>query len=89
MQLTEIQRQKLLEKLNSFGSPPICPICKSNTWAISDSLFEIREFHEGKLKIGGNIYPLVPLTCSKCGNTYLLNAVILELLDPQKKEEQK
>ncbi|HRZ28570.1 MAG TPA: hypothetical protein P5295_17300 [Spirochaetota bacterium] len=89
MKLTNEQRSKLIEKLNSFGPAPECPICKSKTWSLSDSLFEIREFHEGGLKLGGGIIPLVPLTCTKCGNTNLLNAVILELIDPHKKEDQK
>ena len=89
MKLSEEQKKKLISKLNSFGVPSQCPICKSGTWTVSDTIFELREFQGGSLVIGGNqgIYPVIPLTCSNCGNTYFLNPLMLGILEPPKKKE--
>lgn len=90
MKLSKEQQNKLIAKLNSFGSLAKCTVCGNSNWNISDTVFEMREFQGGNLVLGGNqgIYPVIPLTCSTCGNTHFLNAVLLDVLDPQKKEEQ-
>ena len=91
MKLNEEQRSKLVEKLNSMGSPTICPLCNSGEWNVSDTIFELREFQGGSLVVGGDhsIYPVIPLTCNECGNTYFLNPLKLGILDPQNREDQK
>lgn len=54
-----------------------CPICKSDSWSISD-VFEWREFTGGDLFVGGStqLFPMFPLTCTVCAFTYTFNAVI-------------
>jgi hypothetical protein len=85
MKLTEEQKQFLNEKLNSLGIPPKCNICSSDEWSASDTIFEVREFQGGSLIIGGNqsIYPVIPISCNKCGNTVFINALRIGVLSPQ------
>lgn len=78
MKLDDKQREKLLKHLQEKWKPPAtCPVCKSNTWDVSKEIYELREFQGGGLVLGGSpIVPLVPVTCTTCGNTVLLNALV-------------
>jgi hypothetical protein len=51
-------------------------MCGVGNWNVQDSTFELREFHEGTLVVGGPIIPVVPVVCTNCGNTILVNAII-------------
>lgn len=69
------------EKFKEFMSTKLnnpCILCGERNWNVSDKYYELREFTGGNMIIGGNtgIIPLIPLTCSKCGNTILINAVV-------------
>lgn len=45
-------------------------------------IFELREFNDGNFVLGPNsaITPVIPVTCSNCGNTVFVNALIAGLL---------
>lgn len=60
-----------------------CPICQNNTWGISDKLAELREFHHGDIIMGGQVYPLIVLSCKVCGYIHLFNAILAGLIDPK------
>jgi hypothetical protein len=85
MKLSEEQKRLLNEKLNNLAVPPLCSICSSNDWSATDTIFELREFQRGSLTIGGNqsIYPVIPITCNKCGNTLFINAIRIGILAPE------
>lgn len=53
-----------------------CPVCKGQTWAVPNCLFELREFSGGGLVIGGDmsVYTVVPVICENCGYTHLFSA---------------
>jgi hypothetical protein len=53
-----------------------CPVCKGQVWAVSNCLFELREFSGGALVIGGDmsLYSVVPVICENCGCTHLFSA---------------
>ena len=53
-----------------------CPLCKTGTWEIQDSLFELRQFNNGNMVVGGPIIPVVVVLCKNCGNTVLINALV-------------
>lgn len=58
-------------------------MCHGREWNVTDKFFELREFNNGDLVIGGPnnaITPLVPVTCKNCGNTILINALTTGLL---------
>ena len=58
-----------------WGNKP-CPICDSNSWYVSDKVYELREFHNGNLIVAGvPIFPVIPVTCNNCGNTVMVSAL--------------
>lgn len=58
-----------------------CPMCEENNWTVSDKIFELREYYGGDMVIGtGQITPVVPIICGKCGNTVLVNALISNVI---------
>ena len=59
---------------SKWGNRP-CPICDSNSWYVSKKVFELREYHNGKLIGGAPIFPVIPVTCNNCGNTVMVSAV--------------
>lgn len=82
MELSEPQREKVLEKLHElWGSNP-CELCGWSDWDLSDHLLELREFAKGALLVGGVVVPLVALYCTRCGNVRLANAIALGILNP-------
>jgi hypothetical protein len=77
MQLTPEQREKFVSSLRTLWrvSPPKCASCGNNRWEISDRVFEMREFEGGNLVVGGSIYPVIPVTCTQCGQAMFFNAL--------------
>jgi len=82
MKLNDAQKQKLLEKL-AFLKTSNCPICGESGWIVNDTIFEMREFQGGPLRIGDGtaILPIIPVTCKKCGHTIIFNALSLKLIE--------
>ncbi|MBL87730.1 MAG: hypothetical protein CMO82_13885 [Winogradskyella sp.] len=68
--------EKVIQHLNEkWGNRP-CPMCQTNSWTVSDTVYELREFHGGNVVLGsGPIYPIVPVSCNNCGNSVLVNAL--------------
>ncbi len=89
MKLTKEQQQELIEKLNElWKNQKTCSICQSQNWNVSDTVFEIREFHGGSMVVGGSaIVPIITLTCMKCGQTIFLNAMSLGIVEPPKQNK--
>lgn len=81
MKLTEQQYQKVLQAVREKWKPPAqCPVCRSNNWDVSREVYELREFQHGSIVLGATaLVPLVPVTCGVCGNTVLLNALVIGL----------
>ena len=67
---------KFLQHLNTKWSGRPCAQCGAATWQVQDVIFELRGFSGGSLVLGGPIIPLIPVTCSNCGNTILINAIL-------------
>ena len=83
----QVDMRELVAWLNSqWIGPKICPICKQNKWNISDKPVEVRQFQGGGLVVGGQVYPLIAITCTVCGYTLLINAIVAGLLKPEAKE---
>jgi len=77
------------EKLNEYLDKinvTSCPLCGNNNWTVSDTIFQSVEFDYRGILINGASYPIVPLTCSTCGNTYFINALVAKLIDPPQKD---
>jgi len=89
----EYTRERAMEWLNKhWNTPKSCPICKNNNWGASDSVLEVREFHQGYLVYGRPVYPLFLVTCNTCGYTMFFNALVADFtleqttVDETKKE---
>lgn len=81
LRLSSDNIKALLAKLNKTLKP--CGACGSGKWKITDTVFELREFNQGGLVVGGGsqLLPVIALMCDVCGNTLLFNALILDLVE--------
>ena len=86
MPIDQKDKDKLIkfwdEKIPDMG---VCPLCKKSQWSVSDTLWEVREFFQGGLKVGSPVYPVIIVTCNNCGNTYFLNAIVAGIVKPEQK----
>ena len=92
MELTSQQQRIVIEKLGKMIGKRPCSSCGANIeFSINSRIFELREFNKGSLVIGGNtaVVPLVVVTCPKCGETKLYNALMLGLLKQEKNIDEK
>jgi aconitase B len=82
MKLTESQIQALKDRFDNpeFWKDPKCPACNSADWAANDTIFQLPEFHQGGILLGGLTFPILPVTCNKCGYVLLFNAMILGII---------
>lgn len=72
--------QQIIDFLNDKWKSNTCPYCGKQEWNVTESVFELREFNEGNLNVGGPITPVIPITCQNCGNTVFINALTSGLL---------
>ena len=89
MKISPKKKQEILNIITSQCTVRKCPMCGGNNWNIEDKIFELREFNNGNLILGGgnsSIIPLLAKTCTQCGNTQFLNALMCGAIDraPQK-----
>jgi hypothetical protein len=59
-----------------------CPMCGTGPWNVQDRVFQLSEFHDGNMVIGGPLIPVVPVTCGNCGYTVVVNAILSGALPP-------
>lgn len=79
-----IEESKVTEYLKRI-KPPACPLCGQKNWTVSTQIFQALEYHEDTLIASGATFPMVPLSCINCGNTYFINAIIAKFIEPQTK----
>lgn len=73
--MAKFDSEKLLAHLRSKWGSRSCPMCHGGPWQVQDSIFQLLEFNEGGLRIGGPVIPVVPVICGNCGNTMMVNAL--------------
>jgi len=75
MTLSSDQKSVVIERFKetTMGS---CPLCQQQQWRIADDVYELRQFHHGRVVVGDQtaILPLLVLNCGHCGYTALFNA---------------
>ena len=81
MKLDFEQKEKVKQLLDEKTSEKVlCPVCGHKEWNLSDTIFEIREYHGGDFIAGkGSIVPVIVLTCTNCGNSLFFNAIPPEI----------
>ncbi|MCQ2578051.1 MAG: hypothetical protein MJ176_05925 [Treponema sp.] len=73
---------KAIER-NLGGNDLVCPLCKSTEWTVTSKIYKLPIFHEDDISAIMNrddCFPVIPLICEKCGNTYFINAVAANIL---------
>lgn len=55
-------------------------MCGKGSWTALDSTYQLSEYNEGSLVLGGPLVPVVPVTCGSCGNTVLVNAIVAHVV---------
>ena len=79
--MTKVDGTKLLEHLRAKWASKPCPMCGAGPWNVQDSAFQLTEFSQGGLVIGGPVIPVVPVVCGNCGNTVLVNALVARVIN--------
>ena len=75
--MEETQRNRLIQHLEQKWKEKSCPLCGESAWNVPEETYELREFHGGGLVVGPvPIVPVLPVTCSNCGNTVLINGIV-------------
>lgn len=81
--------EKLIKFLNEKWGSRACPMCKGGPWEVQGKIFQLMEFSGGGLVVGGPIIPVVPVSCSNCGHTVLVNALLAGALQKPAAEGEK
>lgn len=84
--MSKIDSEKVIKHLQEKWKGARCSMCGEGSWAVQDSAFQMTEFSHGGLAIGGPVIPVVPVMCSNCGNTVLINAILAGVV---KQDEEK
>ncbi len=74
--MSQIKTDAVIAFLNSKWGDRSCPMCNSGPWNVQDRIFQLNEFHQGNLVVGGPLIPVIPVSCGNCGHTVLVNAII-------------
>ncbi|MDF9826222.1 hypothetical protein M2447_000298 [Ereboglobus sp. PH5-10] len=73
--MTQEETNKVVEHLKIHWAGKACPYCQNAHWVVPESIFQLIEFHKDGVSLGGPVVPVIPITCKKCGNTALVNAL--------------
>lgn len=83
--MKKIDTSKLVAHLDGTWKNKECMICGSSQWTVSDKIHQLREYEDGGIITGSNIFPVVPIVCRNCGLTIFINPVVAKVL---KEEEE-
>lgn len=64
--LSDEEKTKIVQWINSKAKNHVCPSCGSNSWALADHVLNFPVFAGGTIVIGGTNYPAVLLACNTC-----------------------
>lgn len=67
--------------LGGGGEPQACTICGNRTWGIGSFAPMTSALMPTQVRLGGQVYPFITIFCSNCGNTQLVNLLILGFSD--------
>ena len=77
-----INREKLIKVINEKWNTKACTMCGQNHWDIGNQLITMVSVGEDKsIQLGGQFMPLVPIVCGNCGNTVLINPLVVGCID--------
>jgi predicted nucleic-acid-binding Zn-ribbon protein len=74
--MSKFDTKKFITFITEKWGGKSCPMCGKGPWSVQEKVFQLTEFHDGNMVIGGPLMPLVPVTCNNCGYTVVVNAII-------------
>ena len=77
MNIPQEKLDKYIKKIHA----PVCQLCGSNNWTFTDTVFQAPEFFNDKVVFNSKTYPFITLTCTNCGNTFFINAIVAGVVD--------
>ncbi len=70
--------QRIFEKMRSKGATgDKCPLCKTNKWILGSYVPLTTSNVPTEVVLRAQVYPLIAMICSNCGNTQLVNLLYL------------
>jgi len=81
MPFTPDQKDKILDRIKERAVfMRECAVCGNNKWELADGFtFLTLQDNLGQINLGGRGQPCAAMSCTKCGNTHLLNLLVLGL----------
>lgn len=80
--MTTHSSEKAIAFLQEKWGDRACPMCGKGPWTVQDKVFQLSEYHSGSLVVGGPLVPVIPVSCTNCGHTVLVNAIIAGAVKP-------
>ncbi len=78
----KINDEKLINAINEKWASKLCPMCGGNNWNIDSGVSGLVALDKNKnVMLGGRVLPVIAITCLHCGNTVLVNPLVVECLD--------
>ncbi len=85
--MADVDGSKVLEFLKEKWGGRTCPMCSKGPLAINPKTFQLTEFNEGSLVIGGPVFPVIPVSCENCGHMILVSAIKVGAINPNQTAE--
>jgi hypothetical protein len=87
--LSDFDPKKMINFLSEKWKGRDCPMCGQGPWSVQDKVFQLTEFNQGSMIIGGPVVPVIPVSCGNCGHTILVNALISEAISRGESKQEK
>lgn len=73
--MTDDLASQLMAHIQAKWSPEACcPLCRGTQWEVAGQCFELRPWRQADQDLAGDYFlPVLPVICSQCGHTVLLN----------------
>ena len=83
----KLDREKFLNEINKRWVNKNCPMCGHNNWNIDPNMVTaVRITENGAVALGGDLIPLVAVTCLDCGNVVFVNPLVIKTVSTDEKE---
>jgi hypothetical protein len=83
----KLNQDRFLQEINNKWANKNCPMCSKNNWNIDPNMVTaLRLTENGGVSLGGNMIPLVAVTCLNCGNVVFVNPLVINAVDKDDKE---
>lgn len=84
MQLTPEQVAYIVDRIAELWGPRPCEACGADDWSLSTSVCVLSSYLPAQdVPEESPVVPVIPVTCSKCGNTRLVNAIAIGVMEKQ------